>query len=48
MHMRLATRHAAHAAARTHMKHAAPRLQDADDGFWTETEDLAVDLDSTP
>jgi GntR family transcriptional repressor for pyruvate dehydrogenase complex len=39
---------AARAAARHHMKHAAARLQDADDGFWTETEDLAVDLDTAP
>ncbi|MFH8658325.1 FadR/GntR family transcriptional regulator [Streptomyces afghaniensis] len=39
---------AARAAARRHMKHAAGRLQDADDSFWTETEDLAVDLGTTP
>ncbi|MFF1685788.1 FadR/GntR family transcriptional regulator [Streptomyces sp. NPDC058254] len=39
---------AAHAAARTHMKHAAARLQDADDSFWTETEELAVELGTTP
>ncbi|MEU0195639.1 FadR/GntR family transcriptional regulator [Streptomyces afghaniensis] len=39
---------AARAAARRHMKHAAGRLQDADDSFWTETEDLAVDLGSAP
>lgn len=39
---------AARAAARRHMKHAAGRLQDADDSFWTQTEDLAVDLDATP
>ncbi|MEU0248551.1 FadR/GntR family transcriptional regulator [Streptomyces sp. NPDC006235] len=39
---------AARAAARRHMKHAAGRLQDADDGFWTETEDLAVDLGTAP
>ncbi|AVH55822.1 MULTISPECIES: FadR/GntR family transcriptional regulator [Streptomyces] len=39
---------AARAAARSHMKHAASRLQDADDSFWTETEDLDVDLDTTP
>ncbi|WP_328430254.1 FadR/GntR family transcriptional regulator [Streptomyces sp. NBC_00443] len=37
---------AARAAALTHMKHAASRLQDADERFWTETEDLAVDLDA--
>ncbi|MFF0051752.1 FCD domain-containing protein [Streptomyces sp. NPDC005498] len=30
----------ARAAARRHLQHAASRLQDADDGFWTETEDL--------
>ncbi|MET4641137.1 hypothetical protein ABID95_000858 [Streptomyces atratus] len=30
------------------MQHAASRLQDADDGFWTETEDLDVDLDAGP
>ncbi|WP_432189590.1 FadR/GntR family transcriptional regulator [Streptomyces sp. Tue6028] len=35
---------AAHTAARRHMKHAASRLQDADDGFWNETEDLDVNL----
>ncbi|MDQ1006692.1 GntR family transcriptional repressor for pyruvate dehydrogenase complex [Streptomyces sp. V4I23] len=39
---------AARTAARRHMKHAASRLQDADDGFWTQTEDLDVDLDTTP
>jgi GntR family transcriptional repressor for pyruvate dehydrogenase complex len=39
---------AARAAARRHMKHAAGRLQDADDSFWTETEDLAVDLGTNP
>jgi GntR family transcriptional repressor for pyruvate dehydrogenase complex len=39
---------AARAAARRHMKHAAGRLQDADDSFWTETEELAVDLDTAP
>jgi GntR family transcriptional repressor for pyruvate dehydrogenase complex len=38
---------AAEAAARRHMKHAAARLQDADDRFWTETEELDVDLDAT-
>lgn len=38
----------ARAAARLHLKHAAARLQDADDGFWTETEDLDVDLDAGP
>ncbi|MET9760750.1 FadR/GntR family transcriptional regulator [Streptomyces sp. NPDC006372] len=39
---------AARAAARRHMNHAAARLQDADDGFWTEAEDLEVDLDAAP
>ncbi|OAH14019.1 FadR/GntR family transcriptional regulator [Streptomyces jeddahensis] len=39
---------AARAAARRHMKHAAARLQDADEVFWTETEDLDVDLDTAP
>ena len=39
---------AARAAARRHMEHAASRLRDADDGFWTGTEDLDVDLDATP
>ncbi|MFF7795717.1 FCD domain-containing protein [Streptomyces sp. NPDC007991] len=39
---------AARAAARRHMQHAAGRLQDADDSFWTETEDLAVDLGTAP
>jgi GntR family transcriptional repressor for pyruvate dehydrogenase complex len=39
---------AARDAARHHMKHAAARLQDADDRFWTETEDLDVDLDAAP
>ncbi|MFG2647762.1 FadR/GntR family transcriptional regulator [Streptomyces sp. NPDC048436] len=37
---------AARSAVRRHMKHAASRLQDADDGFWTETDDLEVDLDA--
>lgn len=36
----------ARAAARRHMEHAASRLQDADDGFWTRAEDLDVDLDA--
>ncbi|MFI6090436.1 FadR/GntR family transcriptional regulator [Streptomyces sp. NPDC051218] len=36
---------AARSAVRRHMKHAASRLQDADEGFWTETDDLKVDLD---
>lgn len=36
---------AARSAVRRHMKHAASRLQDADDGFWTQTDDLKVDLD---
>jgi GntR family transcriptional repressor for pyruvate dehydrogenase complex len=35
---------AARSAARAHMRHAAQRLNDADQGFWEETEDLAVDL----
>ena len=39
---------AARSAVRRHMKHAASRLQDADEGFWTETDDLKVDLDATP
>ncbi|WP_327117973.1 FCD domain-containing protein [Nocardia sp. NBC_01730] len=39
---------AARAAARRHMKHAAARLQDADDRFWTETDELDVDLDTAP
>ncbi|MDQ0753330.1 GntR family transcriptional repressor for pyruvate dehydrogenase complex [Streptomyces africanus] len=39
---------AARAAARRHMKHAAGRLQDADDSFWTQTEELAVDLGTAP
>ncbi|WP_039934305.1 FadR/GntR family transcriptional regulator [Streptomyces viridochromogenes] len=39
---------AARRAARRHMNHAAARLQDADDGFWTEAEDLEVDLDAAP
>lgn len=38
----------ARAAAYRHMKRAAFRLQDADDTFWTETEDLDVDLDAAP
>lgn len=37
---------AARTAVRRHMKHAASRLQDADEGFWTETDDLDVDLDA--
>lgn len=36
---------AARSAVRRHMKHAASRLQDADEGFWTQTDDLEVDLD---
>ncbi|MFE7274754.1 FadR/GntR family transcriptional regulator [Streptomyces sp. NPDC057623] len=39
---------AARTAARRHMKHAAARLRDADDRFWTEAEDLEVDLDAAP
>ncbi|MFI7635911.1 FadR/GntR family transcriptional regulator [Nonomuraea sp. NPDC049400] len=38
---------AARAAAHLHMTHAAVRLQDADKEFWTETEDLDVDLSDT-
>lgn len=37
---------AARDAARLHLKHAASRLQDADDRFWTEAEVLDVDLDA--
>ncbi|MEU5001267.1 FadR/GntR family transcriptional regulator [Streptomyces sp. NPDC021622] len=37
---------AARSAVRRHLKHAASRLQDADDGFWTEADDLEVDLDA--
>ncbi|MFI6375604.1 FadR/GntR family transcriptional regulator [Streptomyces sp. NPDC050546] len=39
---------AARTAARLHMNHAAARLQDADDGFWTDAEDIEVDLDAAP
>ncbi|WP_407547849.1 FadR/GntR family transcriptional regulator [Streptomyces sp. Pv4-95] len=39
---------AASTAVRRHMKHAASRLQDADEGFWSETDDLDVDLDAAP
>lgn len=39
---------AARTAARRHVKHAASRLHDADEGFWTEAEDLNVDLGTTP
>ncbi|MFB7933842.1 FadR/GntR family transcriptional regulator [Streptomyces sp. NPDC056039] len=39
---------AACTAARLHMNHAAARLQDADDGFWTDAEDIEVDLDAAP
>ncbi|WP_351222663.1 FadR/GntR family transcriptional regulator [Streptomyces sp. NPDC002133] len=39
---------AARTAARLHLKHAASRLQDADEGFWTEAEDLDVDLEAAP
>jgi GntR family transcriptional repressor for pyruvate dehydrogenase complex len=39
---------AARTAARRHMKHAASRLQDADEGFWTDTDALEVDLDAAP
>ncbi|MCX4514036.1 FadR family transcriptional regulator [Streptomyces sp. NBC_01619] len=38
----------ARTAARRHMEHAAARLQDADDGFWTGAETLEVDLDAAP
>ncbi|MEU6705986.1 FadR/GntR family transcriptional regulator [Streptomyces wuyuanensis] len=38
---------AARDAARLHLKHAATRLQDADDRFWTEAQVLDVDLDAT-
>ncbi|MGW8888870.1 FadR/GntR family transcriptional regulator [Streptomyces sp. NPDC055749] len=38
----------ARAAVRRHMKHAARRLQEADERFWTETDDLEVDLDAAP
>lgn len=38
----------ARAAARRHLRQAASRLQDADDGFWTRTEDVDVDLDTAP
>lgn len=38
---------AARDAALRHMRHAAARLQDADDRFWTETEDVDVALDGT-
>jgi GntR family transcriptional repressor for pyruvate dehydrogenase complex len=36
-------RTAARAAAREHMRHAARRLQDADDRFWAQTSDVTVD-----
>ncbi|MGI5430698.1 FadR/GntR family transcriptional regulator [Streptomyces sp. CA-179760] len=39
---------AARRAARLHMNHAAARLQDADDGFWTDAEDIEVDLGAAP
>ncbi|MGX1566479.1 FadR/GntR family transcriptional regulator [Streptomyces sp. NPDC055509] len=39
---------AARGAARLHMNHAAARLQDADDGFWTDAQDIEVDLDAAP
>ncbi|MFG3308200.1 FadR/GntR family transcriptional regulator [Streptomyces wuyuanensis] len=38
---------AARDAARLHLKHAAARLQDADDRFWTEAQVLDVDLDAS-
>ena len=36
-------RKAARGAARAHMRHAARRLQDADDRFWAEASDVTVD-----
>ncbi|GHC96207.1 GntR family transcriptional regulator [Streptomyces violarus] len=39
---------AARMAARLHMNHAAARLQNADDRFWTDAEDIEVDLDAAP
>jgi len=36
-------RNAARAAARAHMRHAARRLQDADERFWAQTSDVTVD-----
>ncbi|MFJ8713237.1 FadR/GntR family transcriptional regulator [Streptomyces violaceus] len=39
---------AARMAARLHMNHAAARLQDADDRFWTDAEGIEVDLDAAP
>ncbi|MGW0817676.1 FadR/GntR family transcriptional regulator [Streptomyces viridiviolaceus] len=39
---------AARDAVRRHMKRAASRLQDADEGFWNRTEGIHVDLDPTP
>ncbi|GGS90987.1 GntR family transcriptional regulator [Streptomyces violaceus] len=39
---------AARMTARLHMNHAAARLQDADDRFWTDAEDIEVDLDAAP
>ncbi|UUN29982.1 FadR/GntR family transcriptional regulator [Streptomyces sp. FIT100] len=39
---------AARTAARRHMHHAAARLQDADEGFWTEAEELEVELNVDP
>ncbi|WP_328347434.1 FadR family transcriptional regulator [Streptomyces violaceus] len=39
---------AARMAARLHMNHAAARLQDADGRFWTDAEDIEVDLDGAP
>jgi GntR family transcriptional repressor for pyruvate dehydrogenase complex len=39
---------AARDAALLHLKHAASRLHEADEGFWTETDNLEVDLDAAP
>jgi GntR family transcriptional repressor for pyruvate dehydrogenase complex len=38
---------AARSAARTHMRHAALRLQDADARFWDTAQELEVDLEPT-
>ncbi|MFB7776097.1 FCD domain-containing protein [Streptomyces bauhiniae] len=39
---------AARSAARLHLRHAATRLQDADEYFWTETDGLDVGLSDAP
>ncbi|MFC9158116.1 FadR/GntR family transcriptional regulator [Streptomyces bauhiniae] len=39
---------AAQSAARLHLRHAASRLQDADERFWTETDGLDVGLGADP